>query len=351
LGREREESVKFSELDEASRKVLSTGECLVPQAMKSECSGTIVSAHTVPRSGSLAKIARTGHVYSFIPSLGNLIKHGGRLQPQLVGVRRASTFTGFCSFHDNSIFSKIESQAFRASPEQCFLLAYRALARDIYNKRAQATVSKSMRQMDRGKPIEQQLATQAFVSLYELGTSAGLRDLEYYKSIYDDCLLAKDFGSVRAYVIELNYAPPIMCSSSTFPEQDFSGNQLQDLMNLESRSHLLNFTAFYGGSCGIIVFTWLSGSDATCCPFISSLRALSPDRMTDGLIRFLFEFSDNLHIQPDWWENLAPDKKKALIDRRTDSSNPTLAREPSCLADNGINFDNWPVSNSRTIGF
>ncbi|HSH98415.1 MAG TPA: SEC-C metal-binding domain-containing protein [Methyloradius sp.] len=76
-------------------KEFSSEMCLVPEEMKHNCSGKIIKAHTVPRSGSLAKIAQAGHVYTFVPSLPNFIKNKGKLLPQLVGIKNASTFTGF----------------------------------------------------------------------------------------------------------------------------------------------------------------------------------------------------------------------------------------------------------------
>ncbi len=135
MARERQEPVNIWEVAGEHNKLFGTKDCLAPDAMKVDCSGAIVKAHTVPRSGSLQQIARNGHVYSFIPTLGNIIKGKGRLQPRLVHINVASTFTGFCSTHDDGIFSKIEKQAFVGSQEQCFLLAYRGLARELYTKK------------------------------------------------------------------------------------------------------------------------------------------------------------------------------------------------------------------------
>ena len=351
LNREKQEPLNIWEVAEEHRRLFSTKDCLAPDAMKVDCSGTIVKAHTVPRSGSLQQIARNGHVYSFIPSLENMIKYQGRLQPELTHINRASTFTGFCSQHDNTIFSKVETQSFLGSQEQCFLLAYRALAREIYTKRALVASSDIRRQTDRGKSLEQQDAIQKMNLLVDIGASAGLRNAEYYKRIFDKILLSGNFSGIRAYIVELGSLPPIMCSASIFPEQDFEGNELQDVADLGVISHLLNFTSFYGGNRGVIVFIWLAESDPTCRRFIDSLRALPPDRMTDGFIRFFFEFCENLHIQPKWWENLEDNKKNSLIDRLSNSANVNMGRKPACLADDGVRYDNWPISDSKAIGF
>lgn len=318
--------------------------------MKTQCSRTIAKAHTVPK-GSLQKIARNGHVYSFIPSIANLSKSDGKLQPQLIGISKASTFTGFCTVHDNNIFSKIEKEPFLASQEQCFLLAYRALAREIYMKKAQFSNLNFLHKADRGKSLQQQLAIQDMKRLAEKGSSTGLNDCEYHKTIYDKVFLSGDFSSVCAYVIELKEPPPIMCSGGLFPEQDFYGNQLQNLLDLETRAHFLSSTSFYGGQGGFIVFAWLSESNTTCRKFIDSLGALPPQRLTDALIRFHFEFAENLHIQPDWWDNLSERKRIALINRLSASANIYVPRQLGCIAEDGIKYDNWPISNLKSIGF
>jgi len=351
MGREKEEPVNVWEVAKESRKLFSTKYCLAPDPMKANCSGNIVKAHTVPKNGSLRQIARDGHVYSFIPSLENMIKYQGRLQPELVGINKASTFTGFCSKHDNTIFSKVENQAFHGSQEQCFLLGYRALAREIYTKKALAASSNIRRQADRGKPPKQQQAIQKMNFFLNIGASAGLHDCKYYKKIFDKILLNSDFSDIHAYIVELSSPPPIMCSASTFPEQDFEGNKLQDVADLKVTPHLLSFTSFYGGNRGIVAFTWLSECDRTCQPFINSLRTLPPDRMTDGLIRFFFSFCENLHIRPEWWEDLEGNKRDSLIDRLFASANTNIARKTACLADDSIRYDNWPVSNLRAVGF
>ena len=84
---------------------------------------------------------------------------------------------------------------------------------------------------------------------------------------------------------------------------------------------------------------------------IQSLIHLPRDSITDGIIRFFFEFSENIHIQPDWWEKLAENKREVLIHRMNTSANPQLPRMKNCIAEDGITFDNWSVLSTKTIGY
>jgi len=142
-----------------------------------------------------------------------------------------------------------------------------------------------------------------------------------------------------------------MCSGGIFPEQDFEGNQLQDLHNLDRTPHLLNFTSFSSEKRGFIVFSWLAESDPTCFPFIHSLTRISTKRTTDAVIRFFFEFCENLHISPEWWESLADTKRNSLINRVAASMNADLHRKPGCLAGDGFRYDDWPIFHTKAVGY
>ena len=186
-----------------------------------------------------------------------------------------------------------------------------------------------------------------------VGASAALNDNDYYKPLMDNILISGDFSAIRAYAIELSSPPPVMCSSSIYPYRDFDDNILQDIANLGSIPHLLSITSFSSVKRGFIVFTWLNESGHACKTFIDSLISLPSNRITDGLIRFFFTYSENVHINPDWWENLEQNKRDSLIERLfvSASLDPALADSYGRLADDGIMYDTWPIAGTKTIGF
>lgn len=350
LGRDRQKPQNIWSVAKEHRKVLSIKECLVPASMKSKCSRSIVNAHTVPKKESLKSIARDNHVYGLNLDLENMIKHAGRVEPELVGINKASIFTGFCSIHDDSIFAPIEKHSFNESQEHCFLLAYRALTMELFKKIGVLSASSIRRQTDRGKCEYAQRQIQSFNKSFDTGLSLGLKDMEHYKRLYDNILLSKNFKDIRAYVLTFDRSPPVMCSSAHFLEYDFKGNKLQDVDNNNTIAHQIAYTSFYSGGHGFIVFSWLSESDAVCRQLIDSLKELSPDRVTDALIGFFFTYTENLYIQPEWWENLANDKRKLLIDWLAESMDVFLPRTLKYLTD-GTKFDNWPLIGTRLVGY
>ena len=343
LNRESEKPVAAWDAAREFRRAFAAKTCLAPEGWRSDCSKTVARAHTVPRAGSLSHIEREGHVYSFVPSLENLKTHHGVCFPELRGIKLASTFTGFCSKHDDAIFAAIEKQPFSATPEQCFLLGYRALAREVFTKQADASLIDLRRSMDRGKPLDAQLDIQTKNFLYEIGVRAGLRDNAHFKSIYDEILQTQDFSEVRYYVIEVAGAPDVMCSAAVFPEQDFNGLELQDIGDITTTPDLLSFTSFFGRNAGAIVFAWTADSDRTCERLIESLHAIDDTHVTAVLLRLFFEHCENVHMRPDWWEGLKDSSRQALVRRMAASANPETSRPDAILADDGLQVPSWQV--------
>jgi hypothetical protein len=96
------------EADQGQRQIYGRQRCMVPDELRDACSGNIVRAHTVSKSGSLSHIAKDGHIYAFKTSVQSIARVDGLLQPKMVGVNQASTFTGFCGKHDKDLFAPVE---------------------------------------------------------------------------------------------------------------------------------------------------------------------------------------------------------------------------------------------------
>ena len=350
LGRESQPPVRPWEADKKFRQAFSTKTCLAPDSWRNECDSQISQAHTVPKSGSLKRIARDGQVYSlFKPSLENLEKNQGVVVPKLRGIRQASTFAGFCARHDNAIFAPLEKKPFSGTPEQCFLLGYRALAREIYNKRAAVKTLDIMRDTDKGKTLAAQVEIQKMVRVLEGVNEVVARDNAHNKLIYDAILENQEFNTVRAYIIEFETAPPVMCSGAVFPEQDFKGVKLQNVEDLQNTLDLLCFTSFYGGERGAVVFSWSAESDRTCRAFIESLKAIPDKLVTAALLRFFFTHCENIHMKPGWWESLPDGTHDAVTRRMTTSADPLQPRPKAVFADDGVAYEPWPIVRRRLV--
>lgn len=281
-----------------------------------------------------------------------MANYHGVPQPKLIGVNNASTFTGFCATHDNTIFRPIENEEIVFSAEQCFLFGYRALAYEKYMKDAQANSIGIIRDVDKGRPPEQQVGHQGEVALYEYGVTAGQNDIAQDKSLYDEVLTSKDYSSVRSYVVKFEKAPTIMCSGRLAPVYDFKGVLLQDGNDANVKLKHLSLSSFaVGEGSGAVVLTWLDDSDDICIPFVRSLHAMDRATLADALTRLMFENLQNIYWSPTWWDNLPDESKAALIKRFADATDITKEIDAKALAPDGRSFNDWESAEVRMIGF
>lgn len=351
LNREEQEKIKPWEAEQELRKAFGAKYCSVPDALKNECRGNIVRAHSVSKSMNLKKIERSGHVYAFIPSFENLTRNYGVLRPELYGINKASTFTGFCAYHDKQLFSPLEDQEFVGSKEQCFLLAYRAQTREYFTKKSSANLMGFMMRADRGKSLPEQLEIQSMVSAHALGTEAGVRDVTIYKKKFDAILTTKNFRNINAFLLNFKKTPSVFCSAGIFPECDFQGNHLQDLFDLKTTPDLLTFSTIATRNGGAVVFSWINdnNSKGNCEIFINSLKMIKSENITSSLVRFFFEFCENVFMEPTWWESLDKPKQDSLCNRITSAASLLEERNAECLRSDDLIFDDWELINTQDI--
>lgn len=342
--REQQNRLTFWEAGERQKAAFNNKYCSCPEVMKASCGGSIVQAHTVSRSASLKSIARDGHVYAFSQDFVAFIKDGVLFKPKLVGISKASTFTGFCNVHDNNLFSSLEKVPFECSPEQCLLIAYRALSKELFAKLGAIKTIPVMRDGDRGRPIVQQFELQEVISGYEMGSGAALNSLQSHKKTYDECLVKQDYRLVRYYGLRLHDIPDVMGSGGIFPECDFNGNVLQDLSDLSYRPDSIFFSVFSSDGDGWIVFSWLIDSEKSCLPLVSSFHQMPEEEKPDAMVRFLFEFCENVYFAPKWWERLTVSTQNALLDRSRSGASMMKLRKSGCLKSDSRSYVKWSIA-------
>lgn len=332
LGRESQKPVEHWEVSNEFKKITSKKLCSSPISFHTECSKEIIKAHTIPKSTSLKSIEENGHVYGLNFSHMSYVKNGRKLIHELVGINKASTFSGFCKTHDDAIFSPIEKQRFENIPEHCFLLMYRAFSRELYAKMTSLKLADFRASLDRGKSLEQQLYVQLSNRSLDYGTKLSIRDLSYHKEKLDILLEKKDYSSVKAIVFEFDEPPPVMVAGTIYPDFDFNGCLIQDLM-MENIMDFMSVSSFYDGYKGRIVFSWLDYCDETCDRLVGSLLNKPVDSLFVFLIQYVISNFENHFISPKWWGKLTSDVKQKIsnmiyhkVSLKTDPDGTSISR-------------------------
>lgn len=337
LDRERQPEITEGEVRGITSNHRIAAKCFHSSVDATNCAGKIIEAHTVSKSGSLRKIAQNGKVYHFKPDI-NALFDKGRFMLREIGVNQASTFPGFCAYHDKALFAPIEDQEFESTPRNTALLGYRAVAKEIFAKDQSKALVPKMRMFDKGRSVQRQTVLQNYLNAYTKGIDYSLRDLYAIKSKYNHAFASQDFSKSRYLVLRFSEPPHLLFSGSIYPEYDFAGNILQQLGDGKPLDGIaINAIATPAG--GAIVFQWFDNS-AVNNQLISSLLSLPNDKLASAITQFAFESFENLFIAPAWWNSLTPSHKLSL-ERKVSCGAATLLHSPSCFIHDGNSYASW----------
>ena len=330
------------------------GYCSHPNASTANCSGAPIRSHTVQRRGGIEAIAEKGHVISAKTAGQDIYKNKGKFIPRSVGVRSASTFPGFCNLHDTQMFRPIEKSTIQINDETCFLLSFRAISYEHFQKNAALRASESLRESDFGKPFEEQIYIQENLSAYRAGLIGGLQDTTSSKNGHDEVFREKLFEEHHYFAIECVQLLPIVGCGGFLPEFDFQGNEIQKIgYGTHLFQHIsLNISVLNGKS--IIVFGWTDNIDGPAADFVSSFAKLPKEDLIEAAVRTAFEHIENIYFRPSWWSGLSKEEKNALTYRmRTGLGMAAPGRIASCLLPDQRHFtsniDILDVYQSRKI--
>lgn len=297
-------------IDANLKKLRPDNKCFAPPSFLHECAKGIINSHTVSKSGSLGDIARDGHVYSLKPSLKALDATGGIFIPQLTGWKDASTFPGFCGYHDKTLFSPLEDTPFTGSKEQCFLLAYRAIALEMYAKSVSHYQKEFRHALSYSNP-----EARKNIDFSNYGTDLGMQDAIAMKAAYDAVMERGDWTQICGILFEFDTTYPIQCTSSFFPDYDVHGNVVQDVGDNPKCPDVICIISFAADSKSYFCLLWLEEHNESCSAFAASLQSLPTQQLPSVIGAILLQRSENCHLAPTWYEGLSAEGKNWCAER------------------------------------
>lgn len=297
IGREAEPPLLKAVLGQKLRSANLIRKCLHPAASPEACD-EVISAHTVQRGRAMRAIMDTGqHVLTFHPDYRT--HEGAASGPFRVGWKRASTIPAFCGRHDSSTFTALEATAFTGSLEQCFLLGYRAVCQEWYEKcGATAGYEVTRRDLDRGFSPEQQAHAQDVLRVHNHAVHAGLADLD--KPMLDAALLTERWDACSAVVVSLHGPVCITTAGSLTPDRDFYGARLVDLADGSKPADCLSVAVDVSTNGPSVVFCWKRGADKS-RDFVESILSLPERRLVATLPQLFLFYLSNTYFSPSWW--------------------------------------------------
>ena len=218
-----QDQLAFESYVDAQKKADRAGrikECLHPN--HEECDGKIVRSHAIQNNRVLTALAENGEVI-----LMNSLSPFGFQREQIRGRKVATTFMGFCSYHDKVLFQDIEDREFSCTERQVFLYTYRTLAWHCHKKREQAERRKYIK--DAMTANGHAVRAQEDDMLFSVGLDLGLKDNERTKKAFDASLLAECYSDVESTVWRIPYVIDFAVSMMYELEYDIKGQKLVDM--------------------------------------------------------------------------------------------------------------------------
>jgi SEC-C motif len=301
LDGEPESPVSEKALRSAVMKQFTHKTCMHPDAALGRCN-RIVDAHTIQRARTLQQLCDdTNHVMTFSRSE---LDAKGLFQVQSRGWRQASTFTGFCGMHDSLTFVPIEDKPFEFSTQSAFLLSYRAMCHELYQKQSGARAVEAVTPLlEKGRQKETIKEIRRQNDLRLAGIKKAIENLQATKTVADQSLKSATYDDWNFVCVDFDGMLSIATTGASTPTVDLSGAPLQTLHDpQESLQHLyLSIVSRNDGAS--VVFGWRRDHDAP-KRMVRSLLAVSDSLLATYITQYVFAHFENVCFAKSWWNSL-----------------------------------------------
>lgn len=201
-------------------------QCIHPN--KNKCSGNIIKAHAIQNNRVLSKLAVNGMVQT-MDGVSNLMFQDA----QSKGRKIATTFTGFCAYHDKSLFQDIEDREFEANPKQIFSYTYRTFAWHYHKKIEQFKRTELTKEMAYKHNVQGISNANNYFNRLIDSEKMGIFENKMKLERFNQCLLNEEYGTVKSCIWEIPYEIQFAVSTMLEIEHDITGKQMNDLKSLD----------------------------------------------------------------------------------------------------------------------
>lgn len=278
-------------------------QCLHPN--QEECKGKIVKAHAIQNNRILNKLAKEGLLVTLDGTSHYLFQSS-----DIKGRKIATTFTGFCEYHDKTLFQEIEDKDFMATTKQVFLLTYRTMAWHYHKKQEQvnAVCIQTQKMFSKGYDITK---SEDFADYFHQ-LNLGLNDNDTEKTYFDKAVVEENYNFISSYIWEIPYEVNFAVSMMTELEYDINGNKINDLINDKNIKNIyLNIFPLENKS--YCIWSWLNIYDEFYLPFAKQFDDLSINDRENYLNNYLPRWTDSIVVSPRLWEFWGKQIQEALI--------------------------------------
>ncbi|MEA5550596.1 hypothetical protein VB713_06320 [Anabaena cylindrica UHCC 0172] len=271
----------------------------------SNCSSKIIFAHSIQNNRILKKISQNGEVLYWSTTEDN-DNNDIKFLLSRTGRKKATTFTGFCNFHDTKLFTPIELHNYHDGNEkQQFIFAYRALAKEYHAKRmAVNLVNSAISQLPQHR--------KAILGNFQKNQKITLYQLEQDKQLFNSALAQGKFNIAYTWIMKFHHEYHIAVSSAFTVEKDLNGKDINNFSDLDTDMKYLYLTIFPQNGKTYILLSCLRKYKKYLSPLINQIKEKSINERKIILSNILATHVENLAISPSKWEQISEDKRSVF---------------------------------------
>ncbi|OGC04954.1 hypothetical protein A2276_03255 [candidate division WOR-1 bacterium RIFOXYA12_FULL_43_27] len=290
------------------------------------CSSKIIKAHSIQNNRILNKISKDGIVIGMQPTFNS---SNFKIGAKNIGRKKASTFTGFCDYHDNKIFKPIEENDYQpGNREQEFVFAYRAASCGYWHKKFNLELTRN----GIDKIAKNMSSPPEPIHSLQLGIDEGYKLVSELRVFFNVCLGKNNYWKIKTYVVVFNEEYPLAASSAITPTHDFLGNRVNYIERVKPNVFPLMVNVFPQNGKTYVLLGY-KHRDSGKYDYIREQLAGKPEKELKELVSNLILVNiENFYLSPDLWDKYGAEKQGEI----TKYFSETIYKDPHKIYDKKI---------------
>jgi hypothetical protein len=269
-----------------------------------KCPEHPIKAHSIQNARILGQLVRDGHVVALTRSV--TMAGGPDINFSLVGRNRATTFTGLCSHHDETIFAPIEKNDPRLDDEEhLFLLAYRTAYRELHAT-MEAAAKAQRAHLNRVAQGLDPKDTPTPLGMFSVERMIISWMMWRYKAQLDLAYADKQFSILSHDVINIDVDQSSIAVSSLFPIGAIRVRNNDDILRIHLNVLPLQPTKT------VIIFSYLHSDAGQARAVLSHILGSTSFHQRYELSRLILGRCDNFVLSPSYFDGWSPQKKETV---------------------------------------
>lgn len=274
--------------------------CMYPN--KNACKLPIKNAHTLQNNGVLSIIAENDHV--MITDILNKVRNGSIIKR--ISKNKATTFYGFCEYHDSTLFKDIELREYSKTNKQNFLYAYRMIAQEYHKKQRVFT---SLQNSVKDNPS---ILRHSFVVENYRMANLARADLKEYMDIFNNAYISQNFDILHTYVYEFSFQCQFAVTTMYIPVSRLNGEKIVDIYSQQKERLPSIFMTIFpcNNSKSYFIMSCLEEDYSKIKAYLDDVEKLNEMELIRFLNWTLPMYSENIILSPRLWDMWKTQAKK-----------------------------------------